>query len=48
MYDIQINDYISVTDINGNEVLHIELDEDMQSISEKLEDFIGEVNNHNF
>jgi len=44
MYKVLIDDYISIVDSKGNEVLHIELDANMDDVADELNRFVDEVN----
>lgn len=44
MYKVLVEDYISVVDSKDNEVLHIELDANMDDVADELNRFVDEVN----
>lgn len=45
MYKVEIDDYIRVVDSKGNEVLHIELDANMDDVTDELNRLIDSINN---
>lgn len=45
MYKVLVEDYISIVDSKDNEVLHIELDANMDDVADELNRLIDNINN---
>ena len=44
MYQVNTDDYLSVVDSDGNEVLHIEIDSELNVIYEEVENLVNDIN----